>query len=452
MLATVERFFKLKENNTNVKTEFIAGLTTFMTMSYIIFVEPTILHKTGMSFHSVMVATCISSMIGTILMGILANYPIALGAAMGHNFYFTFTVCGAATMGGLAFGWPAALAAVFVAGVLYLLLTFSGIREMLLNLIPMPLKYGIVVGIGLFITFIGLQWSGLIVASPGTLVKLGNVTAGPVLLSVFSMIIITIMLAKKINGAILYGILITIIIGIPLRHINYHGIIDWPYSIEPTFMKLDFQALFSHPHFIDVIFVFLFLALFDTMGTIIGIGQQAGFLKEDGSLPRSDKALQADAGSAVIGSVLGCSTITCYIESSAGVSAGGRTGLANMFTAFMFFLAIFFAPLAQSVGEGYLLPDGTRIYPAIAAALIIVGSFMMKNIKNLNWDDITDVIPAFLCVVAMPFAFSITEGISWGFISYVILKVATGKAKEIHWLIYLFSILFIVRYIFLMGH
>lgn len=451
MKDTIERIFKLKENNTNIQTECIAGITTFMTMSYIIFVEPFLLQKTGMDFGSVMVATCISSFIATVLMGLLANYPIALGAAMGHNFYFTFAVCGSAAMGGLAFGWQAALAAVFVAGSIYLLLTFTGIRELLLNLVPVPLKHGIASGIGLFIAFIGLQWSGLVIASPGTLVKLGDIHSTPVLLSILGVLFIAILMARKVKGAILFGILATITLGIPLGIINYYGIVDWPPSISPTFLKLDFQGLFSHPKFIDVIFFFLFLALFDTIGTLIGISEQAGFLDKDGKLPRGDKALQADAGSAVIGSLLGCSTITAYVESSAGVAAGARTGLANMFTAVMFLLAIFFLPLAKSVGEGFPISEGVKLYPAIAPALIIVGALMIKNIKNIDWNDITDSIPAFLTVIAMPFTFSITEGISWGFISYVILKAASGKAKEVHWLIYLLAVIFILRYIFLLS-
>jgi AGZA family xanthine/uracil permease-like MFS transporter len=451
MKERIKHFFKLTENNTNVKTEFIAGLTTFMTMSYIIFVEPTVLSSTGMDFGAVMMATCLSSFIATILMGILANYPIALAAAMGHNFYFTFTVCGAAAIGGLGYGWQAALAAVFIAGIIYVLLTFVGIREKLLNFVPAPLKSGIATGIGLFIAFIGLQWAGLIVSAPGTLVKLGDIHSKPVLLAVFGVIVITFLRALKINGAILYGILATIGLGIPMGIITFHGIAAMPPSIEPTFFKLDFVALFSHPAFYEVIIVFLLLNLFDTVGTLIGVTKQAGFIDKEGKLPRGKQALRADAFSAVIGSVLGCSTVTSYIESSAGVTAGGRTGLANMFTGGLFLLAVFFHPLVKSVGEGYVTPDGLTLYPAIAPALIIVGSFMMQHTKDIKWEDPTDAIPAFLAAIAMPFTFSITEGISWGIISYTLLKLFTGKGKEIHWIIYLFAVIFILRYIFLLN-
>lgn len=449
MKAFLNNYFKLSENSTNIKTELVAGLTTFMTMSYIVFVEPAILKNTGMDFGSVMVATCISSFIATLIMGLYANYPIALGAAMGHNFYFTFTVCGSAAIGGLGFGWEGALAAVFMAGIIYLALTLIGLREKLLDIVPAPLKNGIACGIGLFIAFIGLQWTGLIVSAPGTLVKLGDIHNNAVLLSVFGIMLIACLLARQVKGAILIGIIVTIILGIPLGVVEYYGIVEMPPSLSPTFMKLDFGALFSHPHFWEVIFVFLFLNLFDTIGTLLGVSKQAGFLDKEGKLPRAQKALMSDSSAAVIGSVLGCSTVTSYIESASGVAAGGRTGLANVVTAFMFLLAIFFFPLVESVGAGYKLTETLTIYPVVAPALVIVGSLMMKNIVDVNWSKITDSIPAFLAAIAMPFTFSITEGISWGFLSYTILKIVTGEAKTVHWLVYVFAIIFILRYIFL---
>ena len=445
----IESYFKLTENNTCIKTECIAGLTTFMTMSYIIFVEPAVLQNTGMDFKSVMVATCIAACIATILMGLLANYPIALAAAMGHNFYFTFTVCGSAAIGGLEFGWQGALAAVFIAGVIYFLLTLIGVREKMLNMVPKPLKFGIAAGIGLFIAFIGLQWSGLVVDAPGTLVKLGDVHSVPVLLSVFGVLAISVLMALKVRGAIIIGIALTILLGIPLGIIQFYGIVAMPPSISPTFLKFDFNELFTHKNFLDVVFVFLFLNIFDTIGTLLGVSQQAGFLDKEGKLPRADKALQADSASAIIGSTLGCSTVTSYIESSAGVAAGARTGLASIITGSMFLLAIFFYPLVKSVGEGYEIAKDVYLYPVIAPALIIVGSLMMKNLKEIDWDDITDSIPAFLAAIAMPFTFNITEGISWGFISYVVLKVCTGKAKSVHWMIYFIAFIFLLRYIFL---
>lgn len=441
--------FKLSDNNTSIKTELIAGLTTFMTMSYIVFVEPALLEKTGMDFGSVMVATCISSCIATLIMGLLANYPIALGAAMGHNFYFTFTVCGSAAIGGLGFGWQGALAAVFIAGIIYFALTLIGLREKLLDIVPAPIKHGIACGIGLFIAFIGLQWGGIIVSAPGTLVKLGDLTNNAVLLCIFGVLLIASLMALNFRGAILTGIIVTIILGIPLGIVQYYGIVEMPPSLAPTFMKLDFGALFSHPHFWEIIFVFLFLNLFDTIGTLLGVSQQAGFLDKDGRLPRAQKALMADSSAAVIGSVLGCSTVTSYIESASGVAAGARTGLANVVTALMFLLAIFFFPLVKSVGAGYEIAENVLIYPVIAPALIIVGSLMMKNIKEVNWGDVSESIPAFLAAVIMPFSFSITEGISWGFLSYVILKIVKGEGKSVHWLVYVFAIIFILRYRFL---
>ncbi|MEW5822041.1 MAG: NCS2 family permease [Cyanobacteriota bacterium] len=449
MKSKIEHFFKLNENNTNIKTECIAGLTTFMTMSYIIFVEPTLLSITGMDFGAVMVATCISSFIATLIMGIIANYPIALAAAMGHNAFFTFTVCGSATIGGLGFGWKGALAAVFIAGIIYFLLTLVGMREKLLTIVPLPLKYGIASGIGIFIAFIGMQWAGLVVPAPTIMVTMGDVQSPPVLLAIFGLLLMATLMALKIRGSILIGILATIIVGLPFGLVQINGIVAMPPSIAPTFFKMDFQELFSHPNFLDVVFFFLFLNIFDTIGTIIGVGQQGGFLDKDGHLPRSDKALQADSCSAVIGSVLGCSTVTSYIESSAGIAAGARTGLANLFTALMFLVALFFFPLVESVGKGCPGPGDTTLYPVVAPALIIVGSLMIKSIKLINWDEITDAIPAFLACISMPFTYSISEGVSLGIISYTILKLATGKGKEVNWFIYLIAFILILRYIFL---
>ncbi|MDP8262625.1 MAG: NCS2 family permease [Candidatus Ancaeobacter aquaticus] len=435
-------FFRLHENNTTISREIIAGATTFMTLSYIIFVQPAVLSSCGMDFGAVMMATCIGSALATFLMGFLANYPIALAPAMGHNFYFAFVVCGI-----MKIPWQIALAANFVSGILLLILTLFKFREKLINAIPQCLKDGIAVGIGLLITLVGLEWAGIVVAHKGTLIGLGDLNNNYVLLSLFGLLLISILHALKIKGAILWGILITAILGIITKTVLFQGVFSAPPSIAPTLFKFDFSGLFAW-NMISVIFVLFFLDLFDTIGTLIGIGEQGGFIK-NGKFPRAGRALMSDAIGTTAGTVLGTSTITCYIESAAGVSAGGRTGLANMVTGTLMLCAIFLYPLAKMFGGGIETSPGTYVYPVIAPALIFIGSMMIKSIRNINWDDTTESIPTFLTMIIMPFAFGITEGIAFGFISYALLKLVTGKGKEVHWIVYLFAFLFVLRYIYL---
>jgi AGZA family xanthine/uracil permease-like MFS transporter len=435
----LQRFFRLNEQSTNVRTEVLAGVTTFMTLSYILFVQPTVLAACGMDFRSVMAATCISSALATIIMGIYANYPIALAPGMGQNFFFAYIVV--LKMG---ISWEKALGAVFISGVLFLLLSFFGFREKLIDGIPASLKEAIAVGIGLFIALVGLQWAGIVVDSPGTLLGLGPLETRPVLLSVFGLLITFIMVARRVPGAILWGILATAALGLPLGIVKYHGLIGRVPSIAPTLLKLDISGALNLG-LVSVIFVFFFLALFDSVGTLVGVCGQAGFLTE-GKLPRARQALSADAFGSVVGAMLGTSTVTAYVESAAGVAEGGRTGLANMVTALMMLIALFFHPLSQMVGEGYLLSNGSRLYPVVAPALIVVGSMMLRNVRKISWDDPTEGIPAFVTMVMMPFAFSITEGIAFGFISYALLKLVSGRGKEAHWIVHLFAVLFVLRY------
>lgn len=438
--------FNLSKAETNVKTEILAGVTTFMTMSYIIFVQPAVLSKCGMDFGAVMVATCIGSAIATALMAFLANYPIALAPAMGHNFYFVFAVCI-----GLGIPWQVALGANFLSGILFILLSFWGLRETLVNAVPASLKSAIAVGIGLLIAFIGLEWAGVIVAKPGTLVGLGQIAHPIVILSIFGFILIAILMSLNIKGAILYGIIATTVIGNLIGITRCEGIVSLPPSISPTFLRLNITGVFQNMHtMITVIFVLWFLDVFDTVGTLIGVGETGGFLKA-GKLPRAKGALLSDAIGTVVGTLLGTSTITSYIESASGVTAGGRTGLANLVTAGLFILSLFFSPLIKMVATSYEISPGTYLYPAIAPALIIVGCLMMVNVKKIDWEDCTEALPSFLCIVIMAFSFSITEGIAFGFISYSLLKIVTKKAKKVHWMIYFFSFLFIIRYIILRG-
>ncbi len=438
----LQRLFKLKEHNTDVKTEVMAGITTFMTLSYIIFVQPTVLSTCGMDFGAVLTATCIASAVATFLMGFYANYPIALAPGMGQNFFFAYTV-----VMQMGIPWEKALGAVFISGVLFLGLSFFGFREKLIDGIPACLKEGIAVGIGLFIAMIGFQWSGMVVASPGTLVSLGSMHSAPVLLSLFGLLLTVILVSARVRGALLWGILTTAIAGIPFGVVQFHKMVGPVPSLMPTLLKLDILGAFNLG-LVSVIFVFFFLALFDSVGTLIGVSSQAGLLV-NGKLPRAREALAADAFGSVSGALLGTSTVTAYVESAAGVAEGGRTGFANVITGLLMLSALFLYPLSRMVGDGFQLPDGTRIYPVVAPALIVVGSMMLRNVRRIQWDDATEAIPAFLTIVLMPFAFSITEGIAFGFISYSLLKLITGKGREVHGLVHTFAALFVVRYIFL---
>lgn len=438
----LQKLFKLDENRTSVKTEAIAGVTTFMTLSYIIFVQPTVLSACGMDFGAVLVATCIASALATFLMGLFANYPVALAPGMGQNFFFAYTVV-------LKMGipWQTALGAVFISGVLFLALSFFGFREKLIDCIPDSLKEAIAVGIGLFVAMIGFQWSGIVVGAAGSLVSLGSLHSAPVLLSLFGLLLTVVLVAARVRGALLWGILATALAGLPLGVVRYHGIAGPIPSLSPTFLKLDVVGAFDLG-LVSVVFVFFFLALFDSVGTLVGVSNQAGLMR-DGKLPRAREALTADAFGSVAGAMAGTSTVTAYVESAAGVAEGGRTGLANMVTGILMLAGLFLYPLSRMIGDGYQMPGGLKIYPVVAPALIVVGSMMLRNVRRIRWDDATESIPAFLTMVLMPFAFSITEGIAFGFISYALLKLVSGRGREVHGLVYAFAALFVVRYIFL---
>ena len=439
----LEHFFKLRENNTTWQREVSGGLTTFMTMAYIIFVQPVVMNTAGMDLESAMVATCLASAIATFAMGFLANYPLALAPGMGHNIYFTYVVV--LTLG---YTWQQALGATFVSGTLFILLSFVGFRERLVNAVPATLKNAIAVGIGLLIAVVGLEWCGIVVDNPGTLVGLGDLTSSPVLLSFVGLTVMSILLTLGVRSGILIGILATLLVALATGMAQFQGVVATVPSIEPTLFKLDILGALQSG-MISIIFVFFFLDLFDTVGTLIGVSQEAGFLREDGTLPRARPALLADAIGTSAGALLGASTVTCYIESSTGVSAGARTGLASIVTGMLFLLSIFFSPLTKMIGGGIDLGEGLVLYPIVAPALVIVGCFMIKNVSRIVWDDFSEAIPAFLTILIMPMTFSVTEGISFGFISYTLLKSVKGKFKEVPGLISVFAILFVLRYIFL---
>ncbi len=437
----LDRFFKLTEHNTTWQREVYGGATTFMTLSYIIFVQPVVMNAAGMDLESALVATCVASAVATFMMGLVANYPISLAPAMGHNFFFTYVVV--LTLG---YTWQQALGAIFISGVLFLVLSLVGLRERLLHAIPATLKNAIAVGIGLLIAVVGFEWSGMIVDNPGTLVGLGQLTSGPVLLSLFGLTVMAVLLALEVRAAILLGILATVLAGLATGMLEYQGLVGPVPSITPTLLQLDVWGALQMG-MVSVIFIFFFLDLFDTVGTLISVTQEAGLLKPDGTLPRARWAFLSDAVGTTVGSLLGTSTVTSYVESATGISAGARTGLANMVTGSLFLVAIFFTPLVRMIAGGIDPGEGLVLYPVVAPALILVGCYMLRQVKRIDWDSFAEAIPAFLTILIMPLTFSITEGISFGFISYTLLKMVTGRFREVPLLIRVFALLFVLRYI-----
>jgi AGZA family xanthine/uracil permease-like MFS transporter len=441
-MKTIEDFFGFRENGTSLKTEAVAGLTTFMTMAYIIFVQPAVLSQAGMDFGAVMVATCVSAAVATLVMGIYANYPIGVAPAMGENFFFVFTV-----VLGLGFAWQKALGAVFISGVLFIILTIFRVREVIVDAVPQSLKDAIAGGIGLFIAFIGFLQTGIIKRSAEGVLSLGDFRKEAVLLSIFGLMFTAILMTRKIKGAILIGIITSTILGFFLGIVSYPGsVFSLPPSLSPTMFKLDIKGAFEID-FVTVTIVFLFMVMFDTIGTLIGVAGIAGFLR-NGKLPRAGRALMADAVGTTVGALLGTSTVTAYMESATGVSQGGRTGFVCVVIAALFLLSILFFPLVKMIGGGYEISEGIFIYPLTAPALIIVGSMLIQSVKNVNWGDLTEGIPAFLTLVGIPFTFSIADGLCFGFISYPILKLVSGKGKTVSWLVYLLGALSIMRYLF----
>jgi len=439
----VDRFFQLSARGTDVRTEVIGGATTFVTLSYIVFVQPAVLGATGMEPGAVLSATCLASAFATALMGLWANYPIAVAPAMGHNFYFAFVVAGPLAAGGLGYSWQVALGANCIAGVAFLALSLAGLRERLIDAIPDSLKHAIAAGIGFLLAFVGFQWAGLVRAAPGTLLALGDLHHPATLVALGGLLLTSILLARRIRGAVLLGTLGTGAAAALLGLVPYHGLVAAPPSLAPTFGRLEIAAAFR-PELVTVVFVLFFLGLFDTVGTLIGVAGEAGFL-EGGRLPRAREAMATDAVGTIVGTVLGTSTVTAYVESVAGVREGARTGLASLVTAALLLGALFFSPLARMAGEGVQV-GGATLRPIVAPALIVVGSFMLRAVTRLDLTDPPVAIASFLTVVTMPFAFSITEGIASGFIAYAVLMAAAGRGREVHPLLYLFAALFVLRY------
>ena len=428
----LERIFHLQERNSNIRNEILGGVTTFMTMAYILAVNPQILGDAGMDRNAVFTATILSSVIAMICMALLANLPVALAPGMGLNAFFAYTV-----VSGMGYSWETALTAVFIEGILFVIMSLFNIREAIINSIPLNLKYAISVGIGLFIAFIGLKNAGIIVGDPSTLLKIGDTADPGVLLALAGIIITGVLLIFRLRGALIAGMVVVTLAGIPLgiTRLPEGSIVTAPPSIHSTFMVFDFSS-FLHPDMIAVVFTFLFVDVFDTVGTLVGVCSRANLLNEKGEVPRAKQALLSDALGTVAGAMLGTSTVTSYIESASGISAGGRTGLTTLVVALLFLLALFFYPLFNMI-------------PAIATApvLVIVGLFMISPIQNIDLDDYSEAIPVFLTVIIMPLALSISEGILVGMISYVFLKVLTGKRKQVSVVMYILCAIFMLKFL-----
>ena len=428
----LENFFKLKENGTDIKTEVIAGLTIFMTMAYILAVNPGIMGATGMDKGAVFTATALSAFVGTLVMALLGRLPFALAPGMGLNAFFAFTV-----VLGMGYSWEMALTAVFIEGIIFIVLTFFNVREAIINAIPIAIKNAISVGIGLFIALIGLKGAGVIVKSDATLVTLGNMANHSVWVAFVGIIVSGTLLALNKKGALLAGIFASTLVGIPLgvTHVENLSIFSAPPSLEPILFKFDFSKLFTTDMAV-VLFTFLFIDMFDTVGTLVGVGAKAGLLDERGRLPRAKQALFADAIGTTFGACVGTSTVTTFVESASGVAEGGRTGLTALTTAGLFLLAIFFSPLFL------MIPTA-----ATAPALVMVGFFMLSPIKNIDLEDATEALPAFVTFLMMPLTYSISEGIVFGMLSYVILKTLSGKAKEVSPAMYVIAAIFILKFV-----
>ncbi|MBR4015723.1 MAG: NCS2 family permease [Anaerotignum sp.] len=444
LLSFFEKCFKLKENNTTMKTEITAGLTTFMTMAYILVVNPSIMSATGMDFGALLTATCIASALGTFFMAFFANYPFALAPGMGLNAYFTYTV-----VLQYGYGWETALAAVFVEGLIFILLSAVNVREAIFNAIPTNMKKATSVGIGMFIAFIGLQNAGVIVGDPATCVALGDVKTVPVALALIGTVITLILVVRKVKGALLLGILATWLLGIICQLTGIYqvnpdagayslipmGIVSAPPSILPIAGKLSFKGM-NISDFIVVVFAFLFVDLFDTLGTLIGVSTKAGFLDKDGKLPRIKGALFADAVATTLGACLGTSTVTTFVESASGVTDGGRTGMTAFTTGVLFLIALLFSPVITTIPSFATTP-----------ALITVGLFMVENVTEIDFSDYTEGFPAFIAILMMVVAYSISEGLVFGVISYVLLKLFSKKTKDLNPVIIIIAILFFLKLI-----
>ncbi|ELA08637.1 xanthine/uracil/vitamin C permease [Moraxella macacae 0408225] len=431
-MNAIQRYFGIDGTNTTIKTEILAGFTTFLTMVYIIFVNPSMLAETGMDKGAVFVATCLASAIGCFLMGMIARLPVALAPGMGLNAFFTFSV-----VLGMGKSWQVALGAVFVSGLLFVLISAFKLREWVINSIPYTLKQGIVAGIGAFLAFIALKNAGIIVANPATFVSMGKITDFAPAMAILSFFLIVVFVQRKISAAVMLSILIVTVISLMTGHAQYQGLVSAPPSIAPTFMQLDIAGALD-VGMVSVIFAFLFVVLFDTSGTLIGVTKKAGLMKDDGNIPNLGKALFADSVAAVAGSLLGTSSVTSYVESTAGVAAGGRTGLTAIVVGALFLLALFFAPLAGMI-PAY----------ATSGAIFYVSVLMLFTLREVDWEDLTEASPVAVVLLLTPLTFSIADGIALGFITYTIGKLVSGRHGEISVAVWVLTVILLAKFIFL---
>jgi AGZA family xanthine/uracil permease-like MFS transporter len=432
MKKITEKLFKLNENNTTIKQEFIAGFTTFITMAYIIFVNPQIMAQSGMDLGAIFVGTCIAASAACIFMGLYANWPIGLAPGMGLNAFFTFTV-----VGEMGYSWETALGAVFLAGILFFIISVTNLRRWMIDSIPISLRVAIGSGVGLFIGFIGLKSGGIIISNDVTYLSLGDFSEYQTILAALGFLIISVLAVRKINGAIIIGILIVTLIALLIGLEEYKGLLAYPPNINPTFMKLDILGALDVA-MISVIMSFLFVNLFDTTGTLLGVATRANLIDESGNAKNLNKALAVDSSSSIFGTFFGCSPVTSYIESSAGVESGGKTGMVSVIVGLFFILAIFLSPLAAMVPPY-----------ATSGALVYVAVLMLSSMEKLNWKNSIEILPALIIIVMIPFTFSIADGIALGFLTYVVLKVASGGIREISSGAWFLTFIFLSKFILL---
>lgn len=426
----LKKLFGFDERVTTVRTEVMAGITTFLTMAYILAVNPNILSTTGMDKGALFTTTVLASAVTTLLMAFYAKLPFGLAPGMGLNAFFAYTVCL-----GLGYSWQFALTAVLIEGLIFILLTVTNLREKIVDCLPMTLKHAISAGIGLFIAFLGLQNAGIIVKNDATLVGLGNITTGPALLGIIGLVLTSVLLVKRVKGALLIGILLTTVLGIPLGITHFSGVVSTPPSIEPIFCQFEWHNIFTR-EMVVVVFTFLFVDLFDTIGTLVGVTTKAGMVTKDGKIPHLKQAFMVDAIGTTMGAALGTSTVTTFVESAAGVGEGGRSGLTAFVTAVCFLLALFLAPF-------FLAVPGA----ATAPVLILVGLMMISSVKKIDFSDYSEAIPAFLCIVFMPMAYSISDGIVLGLMSYVLVNLISGKYKKLTLGMYILAVLFSFKFL-----
>lgn len=436
----LERFFRVREAGSTLRREVLAGVTTFLAMAYIVFVNPAVLSQAGMDFGAVFTATCLASAVATLVMALAANYPVALAPGMGQNFFFLTVVAG------MHVPWRTALGAVFLSGVVFLALTVTRVRTRLIEAIPQSLKMGIAVGIGLFIALLGMVNAGLVVRPAAGYLKIGDLRTPAPLMAFAGLVITVALMARRVRGALLIGMGVTAGTALAMGLVTFQGVFSAPPSLAPTFLRMDLAGLLTW-QMLPVVLVFLYMAMFDAIGTLVAVGERAGLMR-GGRLVRGERALMADASGTVVGAALGTSTVTAYIESATGVEEGGRTGLASVVTSVLLLGSLFLSPLVRMVGGG-VAPDagGSPLQPITAPALILVGALMARGVTRIPWDDLSESVPAFLVIAGIPFTFSIADGLALGFMAYPVLKILAGRGREVSWVVIVLAVLFAARYL-----